>query len=138
MKRPPVGYISLTAAQLDRISTLLKDENKPDERIQVLEKIAGGGYGFGQKYQALADLTGSYASRGDFKKALAAYIDLFPEWTMNRAVKALHDLASTVTEGNLPLFRQAVIEAVAAEPGRDANSQLIGISAEIATSLNKP
>jgi len=102
-----------------------------------LERIASGGYGYNQRYDAFAELVAIYSANGEMERTVQAYASLFPQWNMNKATKALFALANSVNSQNFAAFRKAVLDDVIAHPDRDANSQLLGLCSEIATKIGQ-
>ncbi len=129
---------NLSPSQLVYLATVAKELNKSAERVKVLERLAGGGYGEEVRLNSLRELVTQYSAQAEFHKALAAYIALFPTWGQTSTEKCLKSMIESITPANLADFRKALIAKVVEDPARDANSDLLGTYFHLAQMLGHP
>jgi hypothetical protein len=127
----------LTVSQLQTVATLCEQTGQQAERVQVLERLAGGGYSNMARTAALTDLVKAHVRLADFPKAVSALFQAHGSWGLDQCIGAQNALADAVNADNVAEFRKAVVEAAAAHPDVDAASTLVGFCAQVMQRLGR-
>ncbi|MEP6663025.1 MAG: tetratricopeptide repeat protein, partial [Verrucomicrobiota bacterium] len=129
---PALTQAMLSPVQLRLMNFICEEEGLLPQKLEILNRLASGGYGATTLWQANADLVKAYARQGDLNKAVQTYSKMFPVCGQPVGEEARVALADAVTAQNFSAFKNAILEIVRQKTDHDRVSSLLGLCSQVA------